>query len=92
VKPRRHPSGGVAAGGSRRLMMAANPSQPRMRRFIMQKDEVKIGSTYLAKVSNWIVPVQILGESHSGGWIGINKRTNRKIHIKRAQRLLYLVG
>jgi hypothetical protein len=53
----------------------------------MKKDEIKIGGTYLAKVSNKVVPVQIIGESCLGGWVAVNRRTYRKIRIKSAQRL-----
>jgi len=68
-------------------MMAAKPSQTHLRRFTMKKSEVKIGGTYLAKVSGRLVPVLIAGESCLGGWVGINTRTFRKIRIKSAQRL-----
>src|SRR5438445_8441149 len=68
-------------------MMAANPSQPRLRRPIMKKDEIKLGGTYLAKVSDKVVPVRIDAESTLGGWNATNLATDKKVRIKNAQRV-----
>jgi hypothetical protein len=48
---------------------------------------VKVGSTYLAKVSDKVVPVRITGESRYGGWDAVNERTRKTVRIKSAQRL-----
>jgi len=53
----------------------------------MKKNEVKVGSTYLAKVSDKVVPVRITGTSGHGGWDAVNEATGKKIRIKSAQRL-----
>jgi len=56
----------------------------------MKKDEIKIGETYTAKVSDKVVPVRIDKErpaSGGGGWDGVNLLTNKQVRIKSAQRL-----
>ena len=58
----------------------------------MKKKDVKIGETYVAKVSGILAPVKILGENRYGGWDGMNVRTGRPIRIKSAQRLRRVLG
>jgi hypothetical protein len=53
----------------------------------MQKSDVKIGGTYVAKVTNRIVHVRIDAVSRYGGWDATNLATEKKIRIKSAQRL-----
>jgi hypothetical protein len=53
----------------------------------MKKDDVKIGSNYLAKVSDKVVSIRIDAENRSGGWDATNLATGKKIRIKSAQRL-----
>lgn len=56
----------------------------------MKKDQVKIGGTYLAKVSDKVVPVRIDAvrpTSGGGGWDATNLSTNKQVRIKSAQRL-----
>ena len=53
----------------------------------MKNDDVKIGQTYSAKITDKVVPVRIDAEHKSGGWHGTNLETNRKVHIKSAQKL-----
>lgn len=53
----------------------------------MKKDEIKIGGTYLAKVSDKVVPVRINAENGHGGWDATNLLTDKKVRIKSAQRL-----
>lgn len=53
----------------------------------MKKDEVKVGETYLAKVSDKVVPVRLDAENPRGGWDATNMATNKKVRIKSAQRL-----
>jgi len=56
----------------------------------VKKDEVKIGETYTAKVSDKVVPVRIDKErpaSGGGGWDATNLVTNKPVRIKSAQRL-----
>jgi hypothetical protein len=54
----------------------------------MKKDEIKIGGTYLAKVSDKVVPVRIDAESTHGGWDATNLLTDKKVRIKGALRRL----
>jgi hypothetical protein len=53
----------------------------------MKKHEVKVGGTYLVKVSDKVVQVHIDGESRFGGWDATNLATKKKVRIKSAQRL-----
>jgi hypothetical protein len=53
----------------------------------MKKHEVKVGSDYLAKVSDKVVVVHIDGENPHGGWDATNVQTKKKVRIKSAQRL-----
>ncbi len=53
----------------------------------MKKNDVKIGQTYMAKVTNNEVPVRIDAENPHGGWDAKNVATGRKVRIKSAQRL-----
>lgn len=53
----------------------------------MKKDEIKVGGTYLAKVSDKVVPVRVDAESPHGGWDATNLLTDKKVRIKSAQRL-----
>lgn len=55
----------------------------------MKQQEVKIGGTYVAKVSDHLVPVQIARESQYGGWEALNLKTGKTVRIKSAQRLRY---
>ena len=57
----------------------------------MRKNEVKIGETYKARVSNKSTQVRIDRESPFGGWDATNTSTGRTIHIRSAQRLTSLV-
>jgi hypothetical protein len=57
----------------------------------MKKDEVRVGATYSAKISDKVVPVRITEEKWTGdkhtGWIGVNTKTNRPVRIKSAAKL-----
>lgn len=53
----------------------------------VKKAEVKIGGTYVAKVSDKLVAVRIEREHLCGGWNATNTVTGKCIHIKSAQRL-----
>ena len=53
----------------------------------MKKKDVKVGATYVAKVSGGISPIRLDAESPYGGWDGTNLDTGRKVRIKSAQRL-----
>lgn len=62
----------------------------------MKKQDVRVGATYLAKVSGGIAKVRIeserwLGDEHKG-WKGVNTQTGRAVTIKSAQRLRAAVG
>ena len=53
----------------------------------MQKHNVKVGSTYIVKVSGTLAKVRITREHPRGGWYGTNIATGREIHIRTAARL-----
>ena len=53
----------------------------------MKKNEVKVGGTYVAKVSDRLTTVRITGESRYGGWDAVNTKTGKAVRIKSAQRL-----
>ncbi len=53
----------------------------------MKKNEVKVGGTYTAKVSDRLVPVRIDSGHSKQGWNATNTATGKRIHIKSAQRL-----
>ncbi len=53
----------------------------------MKQQEIKLGGTYMAKVTDQVVPVRINGENRHGGWDATNLITNKTIRIKSAQRL-----
>lgn len=53
----------------------------------MRKNQIRVGETYLAKVSGRIVPVRILEVATYGGWDALNTVTGRRVHIRSAARL-----
>ena len=53
----------------------------------MQKDNVRVGSTYIVKVSGTLAKVRITHEHQRGGWYGTNLATGREIRIRTAGRL-----
>lgn len=54
----------------------------------MKKADVKIGGAYVAKVSDRLTGVRLLGPSpYGGGWAAVNLRTGRTVHILTAARL-----
>ena len=53
----------------------------------MQKHNVKVGSTYIVKVSGTLTRVRITREHNRGGWYGTNLGTGREIRIRTAARL-----
>jgi hypothetical protein len=53
----------------------------------MQKHNVKIGTTYIVKVSGTLAKVRLTREHERGGWYGINLATGREIRIRTAARL-----
>ena len=53
----------------------------------MKKDQVHVGHTYVAKVSDKLTRVRIDGENAHGGWDATNLATSKKVRIKSAQRL-----
>ncbi len=59
----------------------------------MKQNEVKIGTTYTAKVSDRLTKVRIDSKHSSGkGWNATNIATGKRIHIKSAQRLRSAAG
>jgi len=53
----------------------------------MKKNDVRIGGTYLAKVSGNLAKVRIDAENQHGGWDATNLATKKGVRIKSAQRL-----
>jgi len=53
----------------------------------MKTSEIKVGGTYLTKVTNSVVPVRLDRENPHGGWDATNLVTNKRVRIKTAQRL-----
>lgn len=53
----------------------------------MKKNDVKIGQSYMAKVTDSVVPVRIDAVNSHGGWDGKNIASGRNVRIKSAQRL-----
>ena len=53
----------------------------------MQKHNVKIGTTYIVKVSGTLAKVRITRDHPRGGWYGTNLATGREIRIRTAARL-----
>jgi len=55
----------------------------------MKKADVRIGATYIVKVSGKLTKVRLTRESPYGGWEGVNLATHREVHIRSAARLRY---
>ena len=53
----------------------------------MQKHNIKVGSTYIVKVSGTLARVRITREHPRGGWYGTNLATGREIRIRTGARL-----
>ena len=53
----------------------------------MQKHSVKIGTTYIVKVSDKLAKVRLTREHERGRWYGTNLATGREIRIRTAARL-----
>ena len=53
----------------------------------MKKNDIKIGSTYTAKITNRVVPVRIDRTNPHGGWDATNLTTKKKVRIKSAAKL-----
>ena len=53
----------------------------------MRKDQVNVGHTYVAKISDKLTRVRIDGVSPHGGWDATNLGTNKKVRIKSPAKL-----
>ena len=53
----------------------------------MQKNNVKVGTTYIVKVSGTLAKVRMTREHPCGGWYGTNLANGREIRIRTAARL-----
>ena len=53
----------------------------------MQKRNVRIGTTYIVKVSGTLARVRLTREHDRGGWYGSNLATGRESRIRTAARL-----
>jgi hypothetical protein len=54
---------------------------------VVRKADVKVGETYIAKVSGRLVKVKLVRESSFGGWDAENLFTGREIRVRTAARL-----
>jgi hypothetical protein len=59
---------------------------------VMKKNQVKVGSEYVAKVSGKLAHIRIDRENPHGGWEATNMATKKPVYIKSAQRLRGAVG
>jgi len=71
------------------IRQAAAPQEPQHQRrsMVMKKNEVKVGSEYIAKVSGKLAHIRIDQENPHGGWDATNLATKKAVRIKSAQRL-----
>jgi len=53
----------------------------------MKTNEIEINECYMAKITDRVVPVQIISEHPQGGWNAVNMVTTRKCRIKSARKL-----
>ena len=53
----------------------------------MKKDNVKLGQTYVVKVSGMVQPVRMDAKNAHGGWDGTNMKTKKPVRVKSAARL-----
>ena len=53
----------------------------------MRKDQVHVGHTYVARISDKLTRVRIDGENAHGGWDATNLTTNKKVRIKSPAKL-----
>ncbi|MDD3662991.1 MAG: winged helix-turn-helix domain-containing protein [Candidatus Pacebacteria bacterium] len=53
----------------------------------MQKQNVKIGKNYVAKIDDALIVVKIEAEHKSGGWIATDVKTNRQLRIATVRKL-----
>ncbi len=53
----------------------------------MKKAQIKIGGKYIAKISDKLTTVRIIGRCVYGGWDGINVQTGRMVRIRTAAKL-----
>jgi len=53
----------------------------------MQKQNVKIGKSYVAKIDDSLIVVKIEAEHKSGGWIATDVKTNRQLRITTPRKL-----
>jgi len=53
----------------------------------MKKNEIAIGSTYTAKITNRVVPVRIDATNPHSGWDATNLATGKRVRIKSAAKL-----
>ena len=53
----------------------------------MKKDKVKLGQTYVVKVSGKVVPVKLTAVNPHGGYDGVNQETKKTVRVRSASRL-----
>lgn len=79
--------GRPAAGQRRRLHPAPERGRSAAQGWAMKAKDVKVGATYMVKVSGRLAPVRLTGESVYGGWNGVNLDTGRPVRVRTARRL-----
>jgi hypothetical protein len=53
----------------------------------MKRNDIKVGGTYVAKVTGKLARIRIDAEDPNGGWSATNLETKRRVRIKSARRL-----
>ena len=58
----------------------------------MKNNDVRLGTTYIVRISGTLAKVRVTRECNYGGWYGTNLATGREIRIRTAARLRGEVG
>ena len=53
----------------------------------MKKEKVKLGQTYVVKVSGKVAPVKLTAVNPHGGYDGVNQETKKTVRVRNAGRL-----
>ena len=54
----------------------------------MKKNDVRLGTTYIVKISGTLTKIKLTRECRYGGWYGTNLNNGRENHIPTAARIL----
>ncbi len=55
---------------------------------MLKKNDVRLGTTYIVKISGTLTKIKLTRECRYGGWYGTNLNNGRENHIPTAARLL----